>query len=171
MKLAGAFVVKPTRLEDDRGYFARTWCAREFRAQGLESSIKQCSTSYSIVEGTLRGMHYQAAPFGEVKIVRCTRGAVYDVVADIRADSPTFRQWTATVLSAENGLILYIPIGFAHGFQTLRDRTEVSYQMSEYYLGDNATGFRWDDPAFEIEWPAPISSMSERDASFEPFPL
>jgi dTDP-4-dehydrorhamnose 3,5-epimerase len=152
-KLKGAFVIEPERIEDERGFFARTFCEREFEARGLNARVAQCSISFNRKKGTLRGMHYQVAPHEEAKLVRCTRGAIYDVIIDLRADSPTFRQWVAVELTEDNRRMLYIPEGFAHGFQTLEDNTEVFYQISEFYHPESARGVRWDDPAFGIDWP------------------
>lgn len=170
-KLAGVFVVEPERFADDRGHFARTWCVREFAERGLETKLVQCSTSYNRRRGTLRGMHYQAAPHEEVKLVRCTRGAAYDVVIDLRPGSPTHRQWVAVELSAENGVAVYIPGGCAHGYQTLTDDTELVYLMSEFYHPESARGVRWDDPAVGIEWPeCPERIIAPRDRSFPDLP-
>lgn len=152
--LAGAVVIEPERAGDDRGHFARTWCAAEFAARGLATTWVQGSVAYNRRRGTLRGMHYQAAPLEEVKLVRCTRGAAYDVIADLRPGSATYRRWVAVELTAENGVALYVPGGFAHGYQTLADDTELVYQMSEFYHPDLARGVRWDDPALGIDWPA-----------------
>jgi len=152
-KLKGAFIIEPERLEDERGFFARTWCQREFAAHGLNPRLVQCNISFNKKKGTLRGMHYQVAPYEEAKLVRCTMGAIYDVIIDLRPDSPTFRQWITVELTAKNRRMLYIPEGFAHGFQTLVDSTEVFYQMSEFYHPECARGIRWDDPVFGIEWP------------------
>jgi len=169
--LKGAFLIEPERLEDERGFFARTWCQREFAAQQLNSQLLQCSISFNRRKGTLRGMHYQDAPHAEGKLVRCTMGAIYDAIIDLRLDSPTFKQWTAVELTAGNRRMLYIPEGFAHGFQTLEDDTEVFYQMSEYYAPASARGIRWNDSAFGIEWPAAERTISERDQSHPDFLL
>ena len=152
-KLKGAFVLEPERQEDERGFFARTLCQEEFEAHGLNPRVVQCNISFNKKKGTLRGMHYQAAPYEEAKLVRCTMGAIYDVIIDLRPQSPTYKQWIAEELSTENRKMLYIPGGFAHGFQTLKDNTEVFYQMSGYYAPEHARGVRWDDPAFGIKWP------------------
>lgn len=152
-ELKGAFLIKPEKLVDERGFFARTWCQKEFEEQGLNSRLVQCSVSFNRKKGTLRGMHYQVAPYEEVKLVRCTRGTIYDVIIDLRSDSPTFKQWMAVELTAENHHMLYIPERFAHGFQTLEDNTEVIYQMSEFYYSDYACIIRWDDPDIGIRWP------------------
>ena len=168
-RLKGAFVIDPERLEDERGFFARTWCQREFRAHGLEVNLVQCSLSYNKEKGTLRGMHYQAPPYEEVRLVRCTRGAIYDVIIDLRPDSHTFKQWTGVELTAGNYHSLYVPQGFAHGFLTLEDNTEVFYQMSEFYVSEYARGIRWNDSAFGIHWPIHAEIISERDQSYPDF--
>ncbi len=168
-KLRGVFIVDLEMLEDERGFFSRSWCRREFEAQGLVSDLAQCSISFNRRKGTLRGVHFQAAPYQEVKLVRCTSGAIYDVVVDLRRDSRTFRQWIAVELTADNHRMLYIPEGFGHGFQTLLDDTEVFYQMSEFYHPECARGVRWDDPTFGIQWPLPVPIMSERDRSHPDF--
>lgn len=157
--LKGAFIIEPSKLEDERGFFARTWCQKEFEAKGLNSRLVQCDISFNVRKGTLRGLHYQAPPYEETKLVRCTMGAIYDVIADLRRDSPSFGQWVAVELTADNRRMLYVPAGFAHGFQTLADNTEVFYQMSEFYCPEYAKGVRWDDPALGIEWP-PTSERS-----------
>lgn len=151
---------------DMRGFFARTWCAREFAAAGLESRLVQCSISHNVRRGTLRGMHYQAEPFEEVKLVRCTAGAILDVVIDLRPTSETYLKHCAVELSAANRRALYIPAGFAHGFQTLADETEVFYQMSEFFAPEYARGIRWNDPAFGIEWPIPEPIILDRDDAY-----
>lgn len=167
--LAGAFVIELERIEDERGWFARTFAAAEFEEHGLEAVVVQCNLSFNARRGTLRGMHYQAEPYGECKLVRCTRGLLYDVVVDLRPDSPTFRRWHGVELRAESGLMLYLPKGLAHGFQTLADGTEVFYQMSERHVPSHARGVRWDDPAFAIEWPEDERIISERDRTFPDF--
>jgi len=169
-KLKGAYIIEPERLEDERGFFARTFCQKEFEAHGLNSSLVQCSISYNKRKGTLRGMHYQVAPNAEVKLVRCTKGAIYDVIIDLRSDSPTFCQWISVELNIENHRMLYIPEGFPHGFQTLEDDTEVFYQMSEYHASEYARGVRWNDPVFGIEWPENTKIIiSEMDLSYPLF--
>jgi dTDP-4-dehydrorhamnose 3,5-epimerase len=168
-QIPGAFIIEPERLEDDRGFFARMWCQREFAAQGLDTRLAQCSISFNVKKGTLRGLHYQAAPYEEVKLVRCTAGAIFDVIVDLRRDSPAFTKHTAVVLSAENRIMLYIPEGCAHGFQTLEDNTEVFYQMSEFYAPDHGRGVRWNDPAFGIAWPDDERTILERDQSYPDF--
>jgi dTDP-4-dehydrorhamnose 3,5-epimerase len=167
--VVGAYVLEPARLEDDRGFFARVWCEREFRTHGLETRIAQSSISFSRSRGTLRGMHYQTPPHEEVKLVRCTRGAIYDVIVDLRPASPTFLQHVALELTAENRWMLYIPHGFAHGFQTLEDETEVLYQMSEFFTPDATRGVRWNDPAFGIRWPVADPILLDRDRCYLDF--
>jgi dTDP-4-dehydrorhamnose 3,5-epimerase len=168
-KLRGAFIIQAERLEDGRGFFARTWCKEEFRAHGLNPRLAQCSISFNRKKGTLRGMHYQAVPDEEAKLVRCTMGAVYDVIIDLRRESGTYKQWFAIELSSENRTMLYIPEGFAHGFQTLEDTTEVSYQMSEFYAPGSSLGVRWSDPAFGIEWPSGERTISPKDQQYLDF--
>jgi dTDP-4-dehydrorhamnose 3,5-epimerase len=166
-RLKGAFTIEPERLEDERGFFARTFCREEFRAHGLNPTVVQCNISVNKKKGTLRGMHYQTPPYPEAKLVLCTRGAVYDVIIDLRPESPTFKQWIAVELTAENHRMLYVPESFAHGFQTLEDNTEVRYQMSEFYHPECARGVRWDDPSFGIEWPqVKKRTMSEKDLNY-----
>ena len=165
--LSGAYVIEPERIEDERGFFARSWCQREFEAQGLASHLAQCNISFNKVKGTLRGMHYQDVPFAETKLVRCTKGSLYDVIVDIRPDSATFLQWRGVELTAENRTMLYVPQGFAHGFQTLVDETEVFYQMSEFYAPEYGRGFRWNDPLLDISWPAEVTAISTRDQAYE----
>lgn len=168
-KLSGAFIIDPQRLADERGFFARSWCHNEAAAYGLSPTWVQCNISFNRKKGTLRGMHYQTAPCAEIKLVRCTMGAIYDAIIDLRPDSSTFRQWTAVELSAENRRMLYIPVGFAHGFLTLTDDAEVFYQMSEFYAPDHARGLRWNDPAFAIEWPLAPRVISDQDRSYPDF--
>ena len=168
-KLKGAFVIELERLEDDRGFFARTFCRQEFEKHRLNPNIVQCSTSFNKKRGALRGMHYQLKPHEEVRLVRCTRGAMYDVILDLRMDSPTFKHWVAVELAAENRTMVYIPEGFAHGFQTLEDNTEVFYQMSETYHPGLAHGVRWNDPAFAIRWPVADPIVSRRDGDYPDF--
>jgi dTDP-4-dehydrorhamnose 3,5-epimerase len=170
-KLKGAFVIELERLEDERGFFARTFCQEEFVEARLNPKIAQCNISFNRKKGTLRGMHYQGSPYEESKLVRCTRGAIYDVIIDLRPYERTFKQWLAMELTAENRLILYIPQGFAHGFQTLEDRTEVFYQMSEIYHPECVRGVRWNDPAFGIEWQIENPIISPRDQQYSDFNL
>lgn len=167
--LARAFVIEPEPLRDERGFFARTWCAREFEAHGLDPRLAQCSISFNARRGTLRGMHYQVPPHQEVKLVRCTAGAIHDVIIDLRPGSPTFKKHFAAVLTAENRLMLYAPEGFAHGFQTLTDGAEVFYQISTPYTPQAARGVRWDDPTFGIDWPPDDRIINERDRSYPDF--
>jgi len=165
-KLKGAFIIDPEPIQDERGLFARTWCKKEFEDHGLNPNLVQCNTSFNKKKGTLRGMHYQAAPYEEAKLVRCTMGAIYDVIIDIRQGSKTYMQLFACELTAENRKMLYVPEGFAHGFQTLEDNTEVFYQMSEFYHPDYAKGIRWNDSAFILKWPLPDPVLSEKDQSY-----
>jgi dTDP-4-dehydrorhamnose 3,5-epimerase len=166
-KLPGLYIIEVDKMEDERGFFARTFCQHEFEAHGLNPRVAQCSTSFNKQKGTLRGMHYQVAPYAEVKVVRCTAGAIYDVAVDLRPDSPTYKQWVAVELTADNRRAIYIPAGCAHGFQTLVDNAEVYYQISEFYHAEAARGVRWDDPAFGVQWPLPEGPiMSERDRSY-----
>jgi dTDP-4-dehydrorhamnose 3,5-epimerase len=167
--LKGTFLIQPEKREDGRGFFARTWCQREFAMHGLPTQWVQCNISFNKRKGTLRGMHYQASPYGEAKLVRCTRGAIYDVVIDLRPDSSTFKHHLAVVLSAQNYKMLYIPEGMAHGFQTLENNTEVFYQMSQFYAPDYGRGVRWDDPAFKIPWPGDERIISARDRKYPDF--
>jgi dTDP-4-dehydrorhamnose 3,5-epimerase len=166
--LDGVWQIDLERRTDPRGYFARSFCADEFAAHGLPTGFVQCNVSFNVRRGTLRGMHWQAAPHPEGKLVRCTRGAIFDVVVDLRRDSATLHRWIGCELTAENGRALYIPPGFAHGFQTLADDSEVFYQMTEAYHGDLSRGARWDDPAFGIVWPLPDPILSERDLMHPP---
>jgi dTDP-4-dehydrorhamnose 3,5-epimerase len=169
--LAGVWIVEPELLTDARGWFARTFDVDEFRARGLDLEIVQCSASYNSRGGTIRGMHYQAEPHGESKLVRCVRGAVFDVVVDLRSESSTRCRWHGVELNAENRRALYIPTGFAHGFQTLQDDCEVLYQMGGRYVPEAARGVRWDDPSFTIEWPSIRGerTISERDRGYPNF--
>jgi dTDP-4-dehydrorhamnose 3,5-epimerase len=168
-KLAGVFGLQIQPASDERGFFARTWCQKEFESNGLKSKLVQCSISFNAHKGTLRGIHYQDAPYPETKLVRCTRGAIYDVVIDLRPQSPTFKQWIAVVLSAEQRNMVYIPEGCAHGFLTLEEQTEVFYQMSEFYHPEVARGVRWDDPTFQIAWPGSVEVISEKDRMYPNF--
>ncbi|MEM7232076.1 MAG: dTDP-4-dehydrorhamnose 3,5-epimerase family protein [Planctomycetota bacterium] len=167
--IPGAYRIDIDPIEDERGSFARTWCKKTLASLDLETDVEQSSVSYNRALGTLRGMHYQAPPAAETKIVGCSRGAIYDVILDLRVDSPTFLQWEAFTLTAANHAQLYIPEGVAHGFQTLEAGSEVSYQISTAYAPDRSFGFRHDDPAFGIEWPIPVSAISERDQNHPTF--
>ena len=169
--LLGAYLIHLEPIKDERGFFARSWCLDEFEQQGLDTNLTQCSISFNIRKSTLRGLHYQTPPHEETKIVRCTRGALFDVIVDLRADSPTFKQWFAAELTAENHLAMYVPKGFAHGLQTLEDNTEAFYQISEKYFPESAAGVRWDDPAFGIEWPEMKPILSEKDREYSDFIL
>lgn len=163
--LAGVWVVEPEPLADERGFFARTWCAREFAARGLTPALAQCSVSWTGARGTVRGLHYQAEPHAEAKLVRCTRGVIHDVALDVRPGSATFARWVAVELSADNRRMLYVPEGVAHGFQTLADDTEVFYQISEFHHPESAHGVRWNDPRCAIAWPLAPVTVSPRDAA------
>jgi len=167
--LPGAFIVEIEKREDDRGFFARTWCRREFAAAGLNADLAQCNVSFNRQRGTLRGMHWQEAPHGETKLVRCIRGTIWDVIIDLRRSSPAYGRHLGVELSGESGTALYIPEGMAHGFVTLEDSCEVSYQMSEFYEPSAARGVRWNDPAFGIEWPVGNPILHPRDASYPDF--
>jgi dTDP-4-dehydrorhamnose 3,5-epimerase len=168
-KIPGVFEISLEPKRDGRGFFARSWCQKEFEGHGLDTGLVQCSISYNNKRGTLRGLHYQAAPFPEAKLVRCTQGAIYDVVLDLRPQSGTFRDWIAVVLTAENRSMVYVPKGCAHGFLTLQDGSEVFYQMSEVYNAQSARGVRWNDPAFQISWPEKVEVISDRDQSYPDF--
>ena len=168
-RIPGAWVVEPERLEDERGFFARTWDAEEFSQRGLDPRLSQCSISFNRSRGTLRGLHYQVAPHEEAKLVRCASGAIFDVAVDLRRDSAAFATWFGIELSAENRLALYVPTGCGHGFLTLTDRSEVHYQIAGSYAPEAATGVRWDDPAFGIIWPADVRLINERDRSYPDF--
>lgn len=168
-KLAGVMVIEPDCFADERGQFVRTWCRAEFAAAGLNIDVAQCSLSFNHRRGTLRGMHFQAPPHGECKLVRCTRGALLDVALDLRPASPTYCQWFGVELTAENRKALYIPLGLAHGFVTLTDATEIAYQMSHQYVAEAGRGVRWNDPAFGIEWPIAPTLMNERDRCYPDF--
>lgn len=167
--LDGAFVIEPERHEDERGFFARSWCQKEFEAQRLNARTVQCNISFNRRKGTLRGMHYQVEPFAEAKLVRCTAGAVYDVIIDLRPGSPTYRQHLGVTLTANDYTMLYVPESFAHGFQTLEDNSEVFYQMSEFYSPGHSRGVRYNDPAFGIQWPVPDPILLERDRNYPDF--
>ena len=168
-KITGVYIIEPELLTDERGFFARSFCKEEFRKHGLETDIVQCNISYNKKKGTLRGMHYQVPPFEEAKIVSCTKGSIYDVVVDLRRDSPTYRYWHAEKLSADSYRMLYIPKECAHGFLTLEDNCIVYYQMGALYHPECAQGIRWNDPAIGIEWPVPAGIISEQDQSYVDF--
>jgi dTDP-4-dehydrorhamnose 3,5-epimerase len=169
LEVSGAFLIDPEPISDERGFFARLWCQRELEDRGLVGRIVQCSQSYNARAGTLRGLHYQLAPHAETKVVRCMRGAIYDVILDLRPASPTFRKFATIDLTSGNRRMTYVPEGCAHGFQTLEDGTEVLYLISEFYRPDHARGVRWDDPAFNISWPPGEKILNERDRSYPDF--
>lgn len=169
--IKGAYVIEIEPIEDERGLFARSWCQKEFEAHGLNSKLVQCNISFNIKKGTLRGMHYQTKPFEEAKLVRCTRGSIYDVIIDLRPNMPSFRKWFAVELTDANRKSLYIPEGLAHGFQTLKDNAEVFYQMSEYYASEYSKGIRWNDPHFSIQWPPREKIISQKDQEHPDFCL
>ena len=168
-KLKGAFIIEPEKLEDERGFFARTWDKKEFEERGLNPKLVQCDISFNKKKGTLRGMHYQIAPYEEAKIVRCTKGSIFDVIIDLRPKSKTFKEWIGVELSSSKHKMIYVPEGFAHGFETLEDNTEVFYQMSEVYVPEYAKGVRWDDPLFKINWLLNTPIISKKDLSYEFF--
>jgi dTDP-4-dehydrorhamnose 3,5-epimerase len=168
-KIPGAYLIEIQPFRDERGFFARSFCTDEFKHQGLDHNFVQCSVSFTSQLGTVRGMHYQIAPDTETKLVRCTRGSIYDVILDLRPKSPTFRQWVAAELTSNNHQMFYIPPGCAHGFQTLENDTEVFYQMAGTYIPDAARGVRWNDPAFRIEMPLAVNMIKERDRDYPDF--
>lgn len=167
--LPDAYVIAIQRLEDERGFFARAWCQREYADHQLNTQLVQCNIAYNHRKGTLRGMHFQRAPYAEVKIVRCTRGAIYDVIIDLRPESPTFKQHFGVELTQENHKMLYVPEGFAHGYLTLTDGAEIFYQVTQFYKPEAADGVRWNDPRFGIVWPAAVEVISARDANYPDF--
>lgn len=167
--LVGSYVITPERIHDERGYFSRTWCRREFEARGLNPFVAQCNVSFSARRGTLRGMHFQRPPHQESKLVRCTAGSIYDVIIDLRPSSATFRGHFGVRLDPTEDRMLYVPEGFAHGFLTLEDESAVLYQMSQFYEPSHAAGIRWNDPAFEIGWPFEPTVMAERDRTYPDF--
>jgi dTDP-4-dehydrorhamnose 3,5-epimerase len=167
--LSGVVEIRLTPQRDERGFFARSWCRKEFEERGLSSDLRQCNISFNSRMGTLRGLHYQTAPYPEVKLVRCTKGAIYDVVVDLRPDSRTFKQWIGVLITSTERNMVYVPAGCGHGFLTMDDETEVFYQMSEFYHPELARGARWNDPAFRIAWPREIEVISERDRTYPSF--
>jgi dTDP-4-dehydrorhamnose 3,5-epimerase len=171
LPFSGSFLLELEENHDERGFFARAWCKKEFESRGLNSNLAQCSISFNKRKGALRGMHYQIKPYEEAKLVRCTLGAIYDVIIDLRPGSPTFKKWYATELSAQNRHMLYIPEGLAHGFLTLKDNSEVFYQISEFYHVECAKGVRWNDPAFNIQWPDAEIIISARDLEYPDFKI
>ena len=168
-KLKGAFIVEIEKLTDTRGFFARSWCSKEFDAQGLTARVVQANVSFNRRKGTLRGMHYQIAPFQENKLIRCTRGAIYDVIIDLRPESPTYKQWMGVELTADNYTLLFVPEDFAHGFITLMDNTEITYQVSQFYTPGSEKGIRFNDPTFNIQWPLEVSVISDKDRTWPDF--
>lgn len=170
-RLEGSWIIDINKQEDERGFFARTFCQREFLEHGLNTRLAQCNVSYNRKKGTFRGMHLQVSPFQEAKLVQCTSGRIYDIIIDLRPESPTYLQHLGVTLSAQEYRMLYIPEGFAHGFLTLEENTNVFYQMSEFYAPECARGFRWNDPAFGITLPADIIVISERDANYPNFSI
>lgn len=164
--LEGAYLIEPEYKEDERGFFARVLCKKEFNEHVLISDFVQCNISFNHSKGTLRGIHYQISPYEEVKIVRCTMGIIYDVIIDLRPNSRSYKMWFSTELSSENRMMIYIPEGFAHGFLTLTDNTEVYYQMSEYYMPGYDCGIRWNDPEFNIKWISDVAVISEKDSKY-----
>lgn len=168
-KLKGSFTIEIEKLEDERGFFARTWDRKIFEEKVSNPNLAQCNISFNKLKGTLRGMHYQKEPYQEAKLVRCTKGRIYDVVIDLRPKSQTFKEWFGVELSEDNHAMHYVPEGFAHGFQTLEDNSEVFYQISEFYKPEYSAGIRWDDKAFQITWPLKPTQISKRDLSYEQF--
>jgi dTDP-4-dehydrorhamnose 3,5-epimerase len=168
-KIPGVFEIHLEPHPDERGFFARSWCQQEFEAHGLNPRLVQCNVSFNLRKGTLRGMHFQVPPHAEAKLVRCTRGAIYDVVVDLRRSSPTFKAWIGVELTAEKRNMVYIPAGCGHGLLTLEDDSEIFYQMSEFYNAESARGVRWDDPAFQISWPEKVTVISQRDRTYPAF--
>lgn len=165
--LKGAFQIQLEEIEDERGFFARTWDEKIFHDNGLNSKIVQCSVSFNKIKGTVRGIHFQKSPFEEDKIVRCTKGKIFDVIVDLRKKSPTYLKWEGFEIGERDHLMIYVPRGFGHGFQTLEDETEVFYQISENFMPEHSTGLRWDDPKVLIKWPLEISNISRKDLSYD----
>lgn len=163
LELKGAWLVEVKKIEDERGFFGRAWCRNEFLDHGLNPDFVQLNTSFTIRKGTIRGMHYQVDPYQEVKFIRCTRGRIWDVIIDLRPDSPTYMKWTANELSADNYRMVYVPENFAHGFISLEDHSEVYYPVTQFYTPGAERGIRWNDPAFEIKWPVPVDLVSAKD--------
>ena len=168
-KLKGAYFIEIEKLTDDRGFFARSWCQKEFENHGIDYGFVQANVSYNHRKGTIRGMHYQIAPYQECKLIRCTRGAIYDVIIDLRPGSETYKQWTGVELTAKNYSMFFVPKDFAHGFQTLTDETEITYQVSEFYTPGSEKGIRFDDPAFDIQWPLEATILSDKDRIWPDF--
>lgn len=169
-KLDGAYIIELEKIEDDRGFFARAWCKDEFKAHGLSENVAQSNIAFNRHKGILRGMHRQTHPFEEVKVVRCIRGSIYDVIVDLRKESETYKQWTGVRLTSENRIALYVPEGFGHGYLTLEENSEVFYQVSQFYSPEHENGVRWNDPAFGIEWPdAGGYLISDKDQAWPDF--
>lgn len=166
LKLNNAYLIELEKHEDERGFFARSWCQKEFKKNGLVDDIVQANISFNIKKGTMRGLHYQITPHAETKLVRCTRGAIYDVIIDLDSSSNTYRQWMGIELTQENYKLLYVPRGFAHGFQTLENDTEITYLTSEFYAPQAERGIRYNDPFFDIKWPLPLTEISEKDGKW-----
>ena len=169
IELKGAYIIEIEKIEDERGFFVRSYCEQEFNEIGLNTKYVQSSISFNKEKGTLRGMHLQLAPDSEIKLVRCVNGAIFDVIVDLRKESVTFKKWISVELTQENRICLYVPKGFAHGFITLKDNTEVNYQMSEYYKPFASHGFRYDDPTFKIQWPIAVTEIAEKDKAWPDF--
>jgi dTDP-4-dehydrorhamnose 3,5-epimerase len=168
-KLKGAYIIDVKRLEDERGFFGRSYCQREMDEYGLNTNMVQANVSYNKKKGTLRGMHMQVSPYEETKLVRCTRGAIYDVIIDMREDSETYKQWIGVELTADSYRMLFVPEGFAHGFITLEDNTDVTYNVTQFYTPGSERGIRWNDPAFNIEWPMEPVIISDKDQAHPDF--
>lgn len=168
-KLKGAFILELKKIEDERGFFARSWCQKEMEEHGLTAQVVQTNVSFNPKKGTLRGMHYQVAPHEESKLVRCTRGSIFDVIIDLRPGSETYKQWQGVKLTSDNYRMLFVPEGFAHGYMTLEDNTEVTYQVSQFYTPGAEQGIRWNDPAFNVDWPLTPSILSEKDKAHPDF--
>ena len=168
-ELEGAYIIELEKLEDERGFFARTFCQKELEEHGLEPAVAQANVSFNAKAGTLRGMHYQIAPYAETKLIRCTRGALYDVIVDLRQDSATYKRWIGVELTEQNYRMLYVPASFAHGFMTLEDNTEAVYFVSEFYTPGSERGLRWDDTQFDIDWPRSVDVISHKDANWRDF--
>lgn len=171
LELKGAYLVEVKKIEDDRGFFGRAWCANEFTEHGLNRNFVQMNTSFTKKKGTIRGMHYQVDPYQEVKFIRCTRGRIWDVIIDLRPDSPTFKKWVGNELTADNYRMVYVPENFAHGFITLEDNSEVYYPVTQFYTPGAERGLRWDDPSFNIKWPVEVTLVSEKDRSHMDFSI
>jgi len=170
-KLQGSFIIEPTKLSDDRGFFTRVWDNKIFDEMGLNSKLAQCNVSLSKKKGTIRGMHYQVEPYQEAKLVRCTRGSIYDVIIDLRVNSKTYKEWVGYELTYLNHKMLYVPEGFAHGFQTLENNTEIFYQVSQFYNPNAENGINWKDDTFNISWPLQPTVISDKDYSWSKFNL